>query len=353
MFGLGNAPAIASFANSRDNNFNLIRMSAAFAVLISHAYPISGGISSPQPLEMHLNGITLGTLSVMVFFAISGFLITRSFDRSSSLNRFVASRLLRIFPALFVVLVVTVLFASIWTPLLSEPGAALIGLEYIARNMSLYFVQYPLPGVFEDNVYGPAINGSLWTLNHEFSCYVGVAIIGVAGFLRSKTIMAVCLLAFFVVSVLSEIYATHPRIENLLFLATPFAVGVAFYIWRSQIILSVWMACLLTLLPIVASGTALFTLAFSIALSYWVFVIAYLPKGRLLAYNRIGDYSYGVYIYAFPIQQLAVATLGPMSPIENMLVATPATLFCAVASWHLVEEPALSIVRRTPVSKTT
>ncbi|NNF24113.1 MAG: acyltransferase family protein [Rhodobacteraceae bacterium] len=155
----------ADFADGHDNNFNLIRFLAASGVLISHAYPISQGPEAIQPLE-RLVGMTLGHVCVLIFFAISGFLILRSFDRSSTLISWTSARVLRIFPALIVVLILTVLF---YGPLLTHlPIAQYFSapetITYVPRNISLAFLQYPLPGVLVDAPYVGAINGSLWTL---------------------------------------------------------------------------------------------------------------------------------------------------------------------------------------------
>ena len=108
------APRIADRASGRDNNFNLLRILAALGVLVSHAYPISLGAGTPEPLSALLGDVTLGTVSVMIFFSISGFFITRSFAGRTSLARFMQARCLRLFPALIVVLIVTVLVCGLW-----------------------------------------------------------------------------------------------------------------------------------------------------------------------------------------------------------------------------------------------
>ncbi len=337
-----------TFSDSRDNNFNLIRMVAASMVLVSHAYPIALGAGTSEPLSTLL-GVKLGTLAVYVFFAISGFLIAQSLDRSSSVTRFLIARVLRIFPALFVMLMLTALvLGPIFTSLhLDEYFSSGAAVRYVLHNLSLAFLMYDLPGVFDANPYGPAINGSLWTLVYEVICYLGVLAIGMAGAFRTRAVMAVAL-AFFAAGY--AITVTRPagipipeRLTNLADLGLPFALGSAFYAWRDRLPLNWGIGLALAAGAALLAGTALFHEALIVAVSYWVFLLGYLPGGAIRAYNRLGDYSYGVYIFAFPMQQVMAALFSPMSPALNMALAAPATLFLAVLSWHLVEKPALAV----------
>ena len=341
---------LAVLSAGRDNNLNLIRMIAALAVLVSHAYPVTLGAAFPEPLESLL-GRSLGALAVVVFFAISGFLITRSFERDSSVSRWLRSRVLRLFPGLFVALCLTVLVLgpAVTTLPLSDYASDPRTLSYVPRNLSLAFLQFELPGVFAHNPFGGAINGSLWSLYYEVMCYLAVLIAGLAGLLARRRAAAVGFAGYLALYLLS-----HPALfgealpERALLLrdlSFPFALGAAAYLWREAIRLR-W-----SLLGIGAVATALLrpTPVFGDALTLWItyatLCLAYLPGGAIRSYNRLGDYSYGVYIYAFPCQQLAEHLFGPMTPATNMALAVPVTLICAVLSWHVVEAPALRLAR--------
>jgi peptidoglycan/LPS O-acetylase OafA/YrhL len=327
----------------RDNNFNLIRMVAATGVLVSHAFPISLGPGAVQPLDPIL-GLTLGTVSVYVFFAVSGFLIARSFERSGSLGRFWKARVLRIFPGLAVVLAVTLVagaFAS--TAPLAEYARAAV--TYFLRNLTLFALQYDLPGVFAVNPYGPAINGSLWTLSYEVLCYAGVMGLGLAGLLQSGKRAGLAFLAFLAFYAAARLAAPHPRLVLLAELALPFMLGTLLHAWRDRVPLSFLPGAGLAALALLLHGTPLFREAFVVALTYWVFLLAYLPRGAVRTYNRLGDFSYGTYIYAFPVQQI-VAALGIADPFLNIALALPLTLVCAILSWTLVEKPALALAHR-------
>jgi peptidoglycan/LPS O-acetylase OafA/YrhL len=335
-------PRIADRAGGRDNNFNLLRMLAATGVLVSHAYPISLGPGTPEPLSNLLGGITLGTVCVMVFFSISGFFITRSFDQKHSLTKFLQARALRLFPALAVVLAVTVvvaaLFLTIAPPQVFWPGAA----EYLLRNLLLFFPKYALPGVFEANPYGSEINGSLWTLNYEVLCYLGVVICGALGITGRQTAFATVLVLFLVLYACAPVLPVHSRLENLAQLGLPFAIGMSFWVWRAVIPLSWLLAGTALAVAVLLRPTPLFSFALTLALAYGIFVLGYARIHSLKGYTRLGDYSYGTYVYAFPIQQL-IAFCGVVSPLTNIGLAFPVVLLCAVLSWVFIEAPALRL----------
>lgn len=343
MFGLRDAPRLETRSRGRDNHFNLIRMFAASGVLVSHAYPIAWGPGAVQPLSRWLD-MTLGTVCVYIFFAISGFFIAKSFDRGQSRTRFLEARALRLFPALITVLVLTVLVAGLFLTT-APPGVYWADVPgYLIRNLTLASLDYDLPGVFETVPYGPPINGSLWTLFYEVVCYAGVFLAGMLGLLRKPRLFAGAFALVVLACIATPYLPVHSKLASLANLALPFAIGTAMYVWRAHIPMH-WSVTLgLTLLAALTHGSAAFAPLFVLALSYGVLWLGLVRMPALLAYNRLGDYSYGIYIYAFPLQQLA-ASMGAVTPFSNMAIAFPATLICAVLSWHLVEKPALGLVR--------
>lgn len=335
-------PVLGARTGDRANNFNLLRALAAIGVLVSHAWPLSLGVGATEPLFDTL-GVTLGSLCVYVFFAISGFFITRSFVETPDWRRFLAARALRLFPALLVVLVATVLVAGLF--LTTDPDRLWREAPvYILRNLTLFRLQHELPGVFLNTPYGPVINGSLWTLVYEAVCYAGVFLAGLLGLLRRPRLFAVGLVVTAAACLVVPLFeGAHPRLQAASGLVLPFAIGAGFYVWRDRLPLSPLAALamwgVVALLP--ASGPV-YSATFALALAYTVFVLGYWHWQPLLAFNRLGDYSYGIYIYAFPIQQL-VAEAGIRDPATNIMLALPPVLLCAVASWHLVERWALSL----------
>lgn len=336
-------------AQGRDNNLNIIRYVAASAVLVSHAWPLTIGAGTAEPLE-EFSGHSLGRLAVYVFFAISGFLITASFTRSSTVMRFVSARIMRLMPGLVVSLIFVGLVLGPFTTnlpvvnYLSDPQTW----RFIIANTTLVWPQYTLPGVFENNLY-PTVEGSIWTLIHEVACYGFVFICGIAGLLRSGWRMGLVLGLYAVSWIGTALLADliHPRLILLQTLSLPFVLGMSAWVWRDRVPLSGWAALGLLGLWGALRDTPLAYPALIAAVGYGALWLAYVPaSGWLRAYNQVGDYSYGTYIYAFPLQGLVVWAVGPTSPLAHVVLALPLTLVFAIASWHLIEAPAMTLLQR-------
>jgi peptidoglycan/LPS O-acetylase OafA/YrhL len=331
---------------SRINNFNLLRMVAAVAVLISHAYPLALGPGTTEPLGGVL-GIDLGTLSVLTFFAISGYFISQSFDRRGDLIEFLAARVLRIYPALIVVLLLTVfVIGPSFTDLslgsyFSNPRTIL----YIPRNLRLWSMQYDLPGVFSANGY-QATNGSLWTLLYEVACYASVVIVGWLSILNRR-MLAAAFVAYFALYILAfpVLPATgqeHLLRHNIHLLSLPFFLGMALYHLRKTVPLRPFILVLLLAAAVASYNRPWFHEAFVLAWCYGIFYLGFARWRPLLAYNRLGDYSYGTYIYAWPTAQIIVTLFKDCGPLFLISLSLPLTLLLAALSWHLVEVKALS-----------
>lgn len=338
---------LGAAARGRENNLNLIRASAATAVLVSHAWPIALGGGADEPLSA-LMGHSLGTLAVYAFFIISGFLITASFARRQNPRLFVQARALRLFPGLFAsLLLVGFVLGPIVTDLplasyLTNPEVPL----FVLQNMLLVSPAYTLPGVFETNPW-PTVEGSIWTLVYEVACYLGVLIAGLFGVFRKPHYLILTLFLYLVIWLVWSVMGMnlHPKLDALHRLSFPFAIGVLFFALRDRIPLTAWLLLPLITLRIFASGTAAAEPAMALVLGYAVLWLAYVPRGHLLAYNRLGDYSYGIYIYAFPLQGAVIWFLGPMTAGMNIAISLPITLLFAALSWHLIEAPALRLRR--------
>ena len=175
---------LAERVGSRQNNFNALRLIAAVMVLVSHCFALT---NRPEPLAT-ISHESFGELGVSIFFAISGFLIARSWSGDPAIPRFAAKRGLRLMPGLIVAVLLTALvLGPAVTTLSPSRYFGDIGVyRYIAKNSVLDTVNGRLPGVFVHNVYPDAVNGSLWTLPVEALAYVAAAVIGVMGALRGR-----------------------------------------------------------------------------------------------------------------------------------------------------------------------
>jgi peptidoglycan/LPS O-acetylase OafA/YrhL len=334
---------LSDISEGRDNNLNLIRFIAAGAVLVSHATPITRGSAVPEPL-MALTGHSLGTIAVFIFFAISGFLITASFQRSSSHTSFLLARSLRLMPGLVVSLLLVAFVLGPWVTSLTAAAYFTDGGPYafVLRNTALFPLQYTLPGVFNGQPV-EAVVGSIWTLKHEVLCYLGVFIAGLMGAWCSlgRAALALGLYACIWGAGLMMGDALPYLAGKFLTLSLPFVIGIAFWIWRERLVMHPVICVVLVAVAWAVRGTPLALPGFALALSYVTFWLAYVPGGAVRAFNRLGDYSYGVYVYAFPVQGLAVHLVGAQTPLQNMALAAVPTLVLAIASWHLIEGPAM------------
>ena len=178
--------SLATASPNRGNNFDSLRILAALGVLVSHAFPLSGAGDREPILQISLRQTTAGTLAVSVFFVISGYLITKSYDRSHSARAFVIGRVLRLVPALAVV---ELLLSFCAGPLLTRLSTA----DYLSQmslytnilvNLSCLGFRDGLPGVFLHNPFPHAVDGSLWTLEYEVACYGMVLVVGYLGLLN-------------------------------------------------------------------------------------------------------------------------------------------------------------------------
>jgi peptidoglycan/LPS O-acetylase OafA/YrhL len=326
---------------ARSNNFDSLRFCAAVSVLVSHSFPLSFDIATPQPLYIWSTRQTdLGTIAVLVFFVISGYLVTQSFDRSPFVVRFLKARVLRIYPGLFAATFVTafLLGPAITTLPAYEYFSQSDTAWYVPRNLSLFKLQYHLPGVFQDDPVRGVVNGPLWTLEYEVLMYLGVLALGVARLLRRGAVLAAWLGAMF----LSWRWIGAYYVE----FGTPFLSGAVLYLWRDRVPLDWRLAAVSAVGLAAALHTGGFRLAFATFGAYLVIFLATAPAVRLPDLARRGDLSYGIYIFAWPTQQTMTHLLGPpLSWYGNIAASLPVVLVLATLSWHLVERPALSLKR--------
>lgn len=348
-------PLSRRLGERRDNNYNLLRFLAAASVIVSHAFPMSGVVS--DPLE-RLVGFSLGHLAVDVFFVISGFLVTGSLLSRRDLASFAVARALRLFP----VLVVGALFcAFVVGPLQTELPLG----RYLAHPETWTFVAmnsvpwpfgiaYTLPGVFLDVPVRGAVNGSLWSLPWELSMYVALTALGALAFTARplvsertlrRTLLAIGVVAtagFTVYEAFDFPYLFH--VSQGLRLTSLFFGGAALLVLSDRVVLSGRFALLAAALLVADFLLPRPLMAvYAAALVYLVVWLAYAPSGPLMAYNRVGDYSYGTYVYAFPIGQCVAAWLPGAPAAAIMAITLPVTLALAIPSWHLLEERTLAL----------
>jgi peptidoglycan/LPS O-acetylase OafA/YrhL len=340
---------LGDLASIRNNNFNLIRMLAATAVLISHSYPLALGRDAIEPLSKWI-GLSLGELAVITFFCVSGFFISLSRDRAASTMDFFIARFLRIYPGLTLVLLISVLLiGALFTTLgPSEYFSSGETYGYLIHNLTLFSMKFQLPGVFENNPW-PGINGSLWTLFYEVTLYVLVGGLGAfafysegckfAGFLTFYAALYVTFKALMLNTTLLEDFHCA---EFFFTWSLPFVLGMSFYRYRDYIPHRFIGFLPFAALAVCTWRTPYFFECFVLAWAYLIFYLGFATRPVTDRYNQLGDYSYGVYIYAFPIQEILAHLFKGIGPVSMMLLAFPLALLAAIFSWHLIEKPAMA-----------
>ena len=365
-------PSLAALDRGRDNNFNLLRAIAALAVIYSHAFALSG------KAELIGGVVSLGTLGVRTFFVLSGFLITKSFLSRQSLKYFLLARFFRIYPGAWVsVLICALVFGPYFTGLSLDaywhhPAVR----TFLWKNFTLLGgVQGTLPQAFPGNVYPVSMNASLWTLQYELILYLITGLLGVLAILQDKKryaiVLGLTLLGYIFfkttgfVNLTAFLKGSGLRTDRWLDLSMLFLTGGAFAVFKSRIPMT-WPFAALSFVAVFASyrwGWRDWVLP--ISFTYAVLALAFLPKGFFRKFNHLGDYSYGLYIYSFPVQQALIVLYlrhqqGPIL-LKNVtpdwevtpffFVSSAVTLVFAILSWHLVEKPGMLLFQKLTTDK--
>jgi peptidoglycan/LPS O-acetylase OafA/YrhL len=301
-----------------------------------------------------------GAEAVNCFFIISGFLIAGSWERSGGLGVFLINRFLRIYPGFVVAMVFCVFVIAPFT------GAKFPSYLWDARTY-LYFKPLilgpveQLPGVLSSVPWQGVINGSIWTIRFEMLCYMLIALLGLLGLLRRPIVVLLLLAASLAGSQIVLRGWPHAwaldvpwfgTIWELPRFVSAFMAGVAAYVWKERIQYRGLPAVGAILFLVVATVFKFDAIVFPICAAYLVLFVAFshwIPMQRV---GARGDFSYGIYLYAFPIQQLLVYWF-PICryPLVLTAMALPITGILAVGSWKLVEEPCLRLKRRSRSSK--
>ena len=344
-------------AEHRPSGFDYMRLTLALAVLVTHSVATSEGQAVMQVLWriFPLGGVL--SLILPMFFALSGFLVAGSMDRSRTVISFMGLRALRIYPALTIDILLTALVIG---PLMTSLDLAAyvrdpLFFSYLA-NVTGHDIAFQLPGVFADNP-GSAANGQLWTVPYELYSYAllgACMVIGLKFNRRLIILIATAVLAAGLIA--NDGMRTDWAFTNWYgavsgkMLVVSFMLGVNLYLWREQIpcgpflVLAALLASILTFS--FAPGNRIFGVFPAALLTVYLGVLNP-PRNFLL---RGADISYGIFLYHFAFQQVLIALMGGNLHWYWVLgLSLPITVLFAYASWFLVEKPALAL--RKPLEK--
>jgi peptidoglycan/LPS O-acetylase OafA/YrhL len=331
-----------------NNNAGSLRFIAAFLVLWGHGFALSAGAHSVHdPLSDILKAYTpyslaLPGVGVALFFILSGYLITGSYLSSKKISSFLVSRVFRIFPAL----IVAVLFCAV----IIGGGVTSLPLEDYFRNQGTWNfifqnsilingISFRLPGVFNDLPWKGGVNGSLWTLPIELSMYFYVAVLGLLGALGERrvfNILFIFIITLFLANPASFPFLQTPKHE---YLGLSFLAG-AFFRINIDILKDSFRACVVVLFLscVVSYGHPSYN--FFASCIIW---LGFFCRFRMPQLDKYGDFSYGLYLYAFPFQQLSIYIFGHENPYLINLVSFLFSICMAVLSWFYIEKPAIKV----------
>lgn len=331
------------------NNFDFLRLIGAVLVVYGHSYALTG---APAHLWPGFAANAIGTVGVKIFFVISGYLVAQSWLRDPHPPRFLLRRSLRIFPALVVVVLLSV---AVLGPLLTTlPLSDYFGhwvTRHYFRNLALY-CSYSLPGVFEKNVLPASVNGSLWSLPVEVSMYLVTPLLLSRWFNFRRVPFAALAVGLAAASVL-RLRAFPPTTTHVVYginvwawleVVPYFLMGAAYALYRLEWLTNIYVAFVgILALAVTSPG---FSASEALLLAVLPYAVLSFGRGHAPVFDKLtggNDLSYGIFLFGFPVQQTLVALAGPkMGPWTNSALALVVCAGLAYLSWNWVEKPMLS-----------
>jgi peptidoglycan/LPS O-acetylase OafA/YrhL len=339
---------IKDLSVGRLNNFDFIRFTLASLVMFSHAFPIL--LEHKDFISILTNNeLNIGSICVGCFFIISGFFITQSFEKYNNIRKYYKARFCRIYPGLITVVIFT---TFIMGPIISiEPiKNYLVSLEtyiYMLSRLLPIYGNHTLPGVFVNNT-DNTINSSLWSISPEIWCYIGISILGILNILKIRVLILITWIILIVVILIID-YLNLPDLLKIYYIIYSFIVVISFflsgsllYLYRDIINLNIKNDILSILILLVLIYFKFYLLSILLTIPYLLFRFAYSKKIKIYNFAKYGDFSYGIYIYGFFIQQTIenykIILNIKLNFLIGFLLPYIITIICAFLSWNLIEK---------------
>ena len=325
------------------NNFNLLRLIGALLVIVSHSFAITGNTDMEPLLQITKGKLELSGIGLTMFFFISGYFVTASAMGANNTGTFLKKRLYRIYPALIVLVLISVFLIG---PLLTSIPLK----NYFSNSESwLYLftatgvrIRMYLPNVFDSSLFNEhAFNASLWTIKLEIQLYASMAFTLWIGLMKNKKVFSfiallILLVCFGIVTFSNQINFAFARYLNLIGIFYFGAFIFSSNLLSKQVYAIAVIATLLSFIFLFQKPIYFDPIAFLlISISTIVYLIGF---NKRICIPLETDISYGLYIYAFPIQQIIFMYTGSLSPWLIMGVGILFTIPIALVSWHLVEK---------------
>ncbi|WP_230179681.1 acyltransferase [Aquabacterium sp. CECT 9606] len=316
-----------------------MRITLALIILCFHTAVTTGGMVTQQAINSSPAGLLIGML-LPLFFALSGYLVSGSLERSKSLGVFLGLRGLRIFPALAIdtLLCALVLGPLVTTLPLNDYFQHPQFIQYFQNILGI--IHYHLPGVFESNPMSE-VNGQLWTIPSELECYILLAALAAVGLHKRRSLLlGVVMAATAALEYRTAVQGVPGWVGRMIVLC--FIAGVLVNAYRDRIRLNGVAFIAATALTAICLRTPALIYVTPFPAAYMMVCLGYLNP-RKSKFLESGDYSYGLFLYGFPIQQLIVATTHfGRTWYGNLVLSLPIALAFAVMSWHVFEKRALN-----------
>ena len=325
--------------SEHNNNFNLLRFFFASMVIISHVPELQDGNRNNEILSRIFGTISFGEMAVDSFFVLSGFLIVKSWQDRPNIVAFLSSRILRTYPGF---IAASLLCAFVVGPIYGlanyfqdfESIRFILGLSHLSLKGT--------PDVFLNTPY-PLLNGAMWTIPYEFKCYLLVLICGLTGVLNKRWIWLSLFLICTISHISNRMELVHVPLDIYLRFGMAFTAGGCFYLyhnflsWRSN---AAWISLMLFfgflfVKPLAEPALCLF---FGYSILYYA-----MAGTSLLGFNRYPDISYGVYLYAWPINKITLWHFPAMNVYVAMVVVFVLSICAGTVSSYLVEMPFMRV----------
>ena len=333
-------------STKRDNNFGALRLLFAIFVVVAHSAILIDGNNTREMLTRLCGTTSLGPVGVDGFFLVSGYLITQSFVSRDGIATYLRKRVLRIVPGYAACFLLCVFVLA---PLVGGTLTLPLAGDQIAR---MSFLMWPaVPDVFPGLHYR-TLDGSMWTIGYEARCYLATALLGSIGLFepRARLVLVpavMALLALHATGLLKDTTIAHEEIfgeiGKSVRLFGVYGAGALFFLFRERIPLTGRGAFVATLLLVPSLFSAVLSEAavavFGGYILFWFALKVRVPRLRL--FEGGPDISYGVYLYAWPIQSVLIYAYPGIDPLGLSVMALPLSLAAGYASWVLVERPFL------------
>lgn len=341
--------------------FDTTRVVLALAVMVWHSFAVVDGTTAAARSGPFW---ALWFVNLPMFFALSGFLVMRSALRLP-MGDYFRNRMIRIGPALVaVVFFVALVIGPTMTTL---PLAQYVSDPQTHRYLlsAIGWIHFDLPGVFKDLPMS-AVNGALWTIPYEVSYYVVIAGLMWLGVVRHAALLVGLVVAYLVLAIAVELTGLRTGVgvvDKLIAFAflskgaslvPAFMAGSCLYLLRERVPFDGRIAAAILAFFVIVGligdprwfDSNIWVAVSCLPLSYLVVWMGLSPLPRLPVFRR-GDFSYGIYLWHFPVL-MVLQSLAPMPRWWMLALAGFApVLLVAMASWFLVEKPAMALRRRT------